>query len=198
MKSIATLVSRWTAVALVATLAGCETSTPQIQYPEITFTHLKPIRLDVVDIDYVPQYASPRTRPNVEHEFPVPPAQVVERWSKDRLEPVGISRRARVVLLDASVKEVLLQKRTGLTGFFYNDQAERYDATVEVRLEIVDDEGNSEAHVQAVAQRSRTVPEDITLSERDQLWFELTEDVMKDLDAELERTIRRYLIRYVR
>ncbi len=50
----------------------------------------------------------------------------------------------------------------------------------------------------AVAERLRTVPENITLNQREQVWFELTEDVMRDLDAELQRTILRYLARFVR
>ncbi len=199
MKPISAVVSRWAAAALVVSLAACETPGPaEIQFPEITFTHLKPIRLDVVDIEFVDQYVPPRAPPNVDHLFPVQLAAVAERWTKDRLRPVGISRRARVLLLDATVTETALRKRGGLSGLFWNDQSERYDARVEARLEIVDDDGVPEAHVQAVAQRSRSVPEDISLSKREQTWFDLAEDVMKDLDAEIERVIRRYLATYIR
>ncbi len=201
MKSIAAVVSRWAAAALVASLAACETPGPaEIQFPEITFAHLKPIRLDVVGVEFVEQYVAPRAPPNVDHlnNFPVQLAAVAERWTKDRLQPVGISRRARVILLDATVTETALQKRGGLTGLFWNDQSELYDARVEARIEIVDDDGAPEAHAQAVAQRSRSVPEDISLSKREQIWFELAEDVMKDLDAEIERSIQRFLASYVR
>ena len=199
MKPIATVVSRWAAAALVVSLAACETPGPtEIQFPEITFGHLKPIRLDVVEVDFVERYVPPRAPPNVDHLLPVRLAAVAERWSKDRLQPVGISRRAHVILLDATVAETSLKKRGGLSGLFWNDQSERYDARVEARIEIVDDDGAPEAHVQAVAQRSRSVPEDISLSKREQVWFELAEDVMKDLDVEIERSIRRYLSDYVR
>ncbi len=199
MKPFASVVSRWAAAALVVSLAACETPGPtEIQVPEITFGHLKPIRLDVVAVDFVDQYVAPRAPPNVDHLFPVRLAAVAERWSKDRLQPVGISRRAHVILLDATVTENALRKRGGFSGLFWNDQSERYDARVEARIEIVDDDGAPEAHVQAVAQRSRSVPEDISLGKREQVWFELAEDVMKDLDVEIERSIRRYLSDYVR
>ena len=199
MKTKAAVVSRWAAAALVASLAACETPSPaEIQFPEITFVHLKPIRLDVVEVEFVQQYVAPRAPPNVDHLFPVQLASVAERWTKDRLRPVGISRRARVILLDATVTEAALRKRGGFTGLFWNDQSERYDARVEARIEIVDDDGAPESHAQAVAQRSRSVPEDISLGKREQVWFELAEDVMKDLDAEIERTIQRFLATYVR
>ncbi len=198
MKSISAVVSRWAAAALVISLAACESPTAEIQFPEITFSHLKPIRLDVVDIEFVAQYVPSRVAPNVEHQFPVTPATVAKRWTEDRLAPVGISRRARAILLDATVTEVPLKKRGGFMGVFWNDQSERYDARIEMRIEIVDDDGASIAHAQAVAQRSRTVAEDISVSQREQVWFELTEDVTQDFDAEMERLIRRHLIRYVR
>ena len=39
---------------------------------------------------------------------------------------LGTARRARVRIIDASVKEVELPKTQGLTGAFTTDQAERY------------------------------------------------------------------------
>ena len=198
MKPILTVGTRWVAAALVIALAACETPSPEIQYPEITFTNKKPIRLDVLDVEFVQKYVPKQAPPYVEHRFPVQPAAVVERWTKDRLEPVGIARRARVILIDAGVTETVLRKREGIRGFFWNDQSERYDTKVEVRVEIVDDDGVALAYAHAVARRSRSVPEDISLSEREQVWFEFTEDVMKALDVELERSIRRYLVRFVR
>ena len=126
------------------------------------------------------------------------PAAVARRWAADRLVPLGVTRLARVVLVNAAVTESVLQPSKGLKGLMTTEQGERYVATIEVRVEIVDDRGTVEGEARAVAERSRTVPENITLNEREQVWFELTEDVMRDLDAELQRTILRYLARFVR
>jgi hypothetical protein len=185
-------------VALVVVLAACETTVPTQKFSDITFAHMPPIRLDVADIEYIQEYVPPQAPPNVEHLFPVQPAAVVRRWTADRLLATGVTRRLRVILVNAAVTENALETKGGVTGFLTNEQAVRYDETLEVRLEIVDDRGMQEGHARAVAQRSRTAPENITLNERDQLWFDLTEDLMKALDAELERVIRTYLARYVR
>ena len=100
--------------------------------------------------------------------------------------------------MNATVVGSALDTTQGIEGVFTIDQAARYDATVEIHIEIVNSQGVVEAQASAVAQRSRTAPEQITLNERDQLWFELTEAVMADLDRELVATIGKYLSKYVK
>ncbi|MFP6744110.1 MAG: hypothetical protein VCB77_02845 [Alphaproteobacteria bacterium] len=186
------------AVAAALVLAACETPDPTPRYPEITFTHKAPIRLDVHDIDYVQAYIPPSKLPNVEHLFPVRPAVVARRWAADRVVAVGLQGVARVTLVEAAVIESALETTSGLQGAFIEDQAARYDATVKIRIEIINSLGETEGRVEAVAKRSRTVPEGITLVEREQIWFELTEQVMRELDVELEHTIDRYFGDYIR
>ncbi len=190
-------VLRCAAAVLLAALAACETP-PPVGYPEITFIHLPAIGLDVAEVEFVQEYLPPQAPPNVDHLFPVLPSAVARRWAADRVRAVGVSRRARIVLVNAAVTETPLEKTTGLTGVFTTDQAARYDATVEVRIEIIGGRGEALGHARAVARRSRTVPENITLNDRDKVWFDLTEALMRDLDKELELTIRRYLAKFVR
>ena len=185
------------AVAM-AGLAACQTPDPTPRYPDITFIHLTAISLDVSDIDYVQDYVPPQKPPNVEHLFPVRPTVVARRWAADRLLAVGIQHVARVVLVNATVIETALETTGGIQGAFTTDQAARYDATIEMRVEIINSLGETVGTANAVAKRSQTVPEGITLIERDQIWFELTEQVMRELDVELTTTIKRYLARWVR
>ena len=186
-------------LAVAVALVACQTPDPTPRYADITFSHLAPIKLDVGAIDYSQAYAPPAKNPNVEHLFPLRPSVVARRWADERLEAVGvISRIARVTLLNASVVGAALDTTQGIEGVFTIDQAARYDATVEILIEIINSQGVVEGQASAVAQRSRTAPENITLNDRDQLWFELTEAVMRDLDRELEATIRKYLAKYVR
>jgi EAL domain-containing protein (putative c-di-GMP-specific phosphodiesterase class I) len=46
--------------------------------------------------------------------------------------------------------------------------------------------------------RSRTVLEDTSLAQREQIWFEITEALMKDFDREIEANIRQYMAPYIR
>ena len=191
------MIRRFLAVAVLAVaVSACQTPDPTPRYAEITFSHLAKIKLDVGAVDYVQAYTPPSKIPNVDHLFPLRPSAVARRWAEERLEAAGpISRVARVTLVDASVIGSALDTTQGIKGAFTIDQAARYD---EILIEIVNSQGVVEGRTSAIAQRSQTAPENITLNERDQIWFELTEAVMADLDKELEATIGKYLAKYVR
>ena len=48
------------------------------------------------------------------------------------------------------------------------------------------------------AERSRTVAEDVSLIDREKVWFEMTEAMMNDLNASLQRQINEHLRAFVR
>jgi hypothetical protein len=104
------------AVALLTLAAGCETTLPPRSFPDLRYTHLPPIRLDAVRVDVVQQYRSPGKAPHVEHEFPVRPAEVAERWARDRLQAAGVNNIVRATIVDGAVVEVPLQQSTGVRG----------------------------------------------------------------------------------
>ncbi len=198
MMTFSSTALRCAAAVTVLVLAACETPDPTPRYPDITFTHQAPIQFDVHDVDYVQAYVPPATMPNVEHLVPVRPTVVARRWAADRIAAVGLQGIVRVTLLEAPVIETALDTTSGIKGAFIDDQAARYDAKVIIRIEIINSLGETEGRVEAVAHRTRSVPEGITLVEREQIWFELTEQVMRELDVELESTIGRYLGDYIR
>ena len=92
---------------------------------------------------------------------------------------------------------VPLKKSSGLTGLVTKDQAERYDARVAVELLIYDVQGRQVASAQGQAVRSRSVREDITLTERDQVWYDMVKTIMAELDEQLTKTIKTSLFPYV-
>ena len=53
------------------------------------------------------------------------------------------------------------------------------------------------AAVEAGVEHSITVPEDATLREREEAWFRLTEALMRDFDAELERALYQYMAAHI-
>jgi hypothetical protein len=181
--------NRLLALAALALLAACESGPARQQYPDLSYAHLQPIRLNVADVQVIREYASPGTRPNVEQMFPVVPANAAERWARDRLRPVGPEGVATVRIVNASVVEVSLPRTTGVRGAVTTDQSERYDAVLEMAVEVSRRSDGRRAMVASRAQRSRTVPEDITLNDREKVWFEMTEALMNDINAALERQI---------
>jgi hypothetical protein len=172
-------------------LVACESAPPpRPAFADIRFTAKPRLRIDAAAVDVERVFRSTLQAPQVEHLFPVPPERAMENWARDRLEPVGTTRRVRVRILDASVKEVELERTAGVRGAFTTDQAQRYDATAEMTVDLMGERGFAERSVAAKASRSRSVPEGITPNDREKVWYELTEALMADLDAELERQIR--------
>ena len=178
-------------------LAACETPMPVQTYPDITFDHLSVLGINVAEMEVVSTYQSPMASPNVEYRFPVPPETALRRWATDRLKAKGAKGSARFTILRAEVIETPLEIEEGLAGTFKTEQSERYDAKVEATLEILDAKGFRKAFATAHVFRSRTVGENASISAREQAWFSLTEALMRDFDAEMEKNIRAYVGGYL-
>jgi len=180
------------ALALAAVLAACSSEpAPPPKFADIHFLALPPFRLNVSQIQIDARFQPTFQEPNVEHEFPVPPQRALENWAHDRLLAVGPTTGAvaRFTILDASVRESDLPKKEGLKAAFTTQQAERYDGHVSVMLQIIDPTGLAVRTATAEAVVSRSVPEGITLNERDRVWYEMTRDMMADLDRQIQRQI---------
>ena len=192
-----------TALAVTA-LAGCETPVRAPDFPQLTYAHLAPFRLAVGRVEVVVDYTSPAKAPNVEHLFPVHPAAAAERWAHDRLRAagptlgVGGGGLVRATVVNAAVVEVPLKRTTGLRGAFTIDQSERYDGLIEMRIELTAADGRHRASVTSRAERSRTVAENISIQDREKVWFEMTGAMMNDLNASLDRQIRKNFAAFLR
>ncbi len=177
------------ALAAAVLASACETHVEVPSYAAITFSHLPPIALTVAATEAETLYSKPLTAPNVEHEFPVDIARTAEGWIGDRIQAAGASGTATLTVLEASVVETILEKKTGLTGLVTADQGHRYDATLTVSLKAVDLNVQKSAETTITVKRSQTVPEDSTFNEREKIWYELTEKLMADFDAQMTKSI---------
>jgi len=184
------------AVVFALGLAACETPVQVQNLPDLTFSHLKPIKLNVAKIEVVSQYQSPLKPPYVEHLFPTPPVKALKQWAKDRLRAVGRTGTAQLVILNAAAVEVQLQKQTGLRAAFTKQQSQRYELTVEVRLDIV--QGKARGNTTAHATRFSTIGEDASINARERLWFDLTEALVGNFDKAMEENIRRHMAAWLR
>src|SRR4051812_9994686 len=109
-------------------LGACGTESERPNYPDLTWTHLPPLTLDVAEIEIIDATTPTNASPHVEQLFPVPPAHAAQRWARDRLRAGGLANRARFIIQRADVIETSLPKSGGLAGIFTKDQGDRYDA----------------------------------------------------------------------
>jgi hypothetical protein len=100
-------------------------------------------------------------------------------------------------IVDASATQPRCRARPD-AQMFKTEQSDRYDLHIEVKLEVGNPLLASTGYVNASANRSQTVAEDMTLNEREAVWFQMTESAMRELDEKLEAAIKDKLKPFVR
>ena len=176
-------------------LAACTTPPDAPKFADITFEHRPDIEMDVADIVVEQAYQAPMEAPNVDHLFPVQPARALMAWGQDRLVAMGERGLATYTVTDASAVVEDLGTDQSLSDYFTTEQAERYTLKMAVRLSVEHPGGT--ASIRVTGQRATTVPEGASVFDRERVWYEMTEKLMADMDAELETTLRQELGRYV-
>ena len=178
------------AIACAAFVGACATLPDGSGPPPISFRDMPPLALDVGRIEIDDRYRSPAAAPNVEHLFPEPPAAAVRVWVRDRLRATGSGGALRVVLRRADVVETQLGSAGGLRGLVTTEQTERYAATIDLSLEILDPAGEVRSRINAEVRRSRTIAEDVSVNERRTIWHEMVRALAGNLDRTLEDQVR--------
>lgn len=178
-------------LAVLVALTGCTKAPPPgAQFADITFQQYPRFTFAVGKIEIVREYVPPGAPPNVDHEFPVSPMQMAERWARDRLTAVGGPGELRYVIKRASVVESQLPRTTGIRGAFTTDASQRYDAVVEVEIEVRNERGYRDGVAAARWDVSQTVAEDISVAQRERVWFQMTEALGRGLNQELDSRIQ--------
>ena len=181
------------ALALFCLLAvACAPAPAPPHFPEITFRTEAPFRIAAKTVEIVEAYVPPLRAPNVEHESPVPPSILLRRWAEQRLEAAGGLDRVRATITDASIVETELATNQTVETSFQTEHAFRFEARAAMRIELVDTAGVVRATVEGTAEQVRTLPENATLLERQEVLFQMSEDVARALDKVLGEILRQH------
>jgi hypothetical protein len=182
-------------VLLALALGSCKTPPDRQEFPEITFQHLQPFRLDVASVRIVDAYAADPGN-DIGNQFPESPEAVARQWGEDRLLAVGSQGEAIYTITIAKATQTPLRRSTGMSAMTHKDQSDRYDLQITVNLEV--QSGGKSGAVTAQAARSQTVREDLTLNQREGVLFRLLDVTMRDINAQMEKVIPHYLGGFVR
>ena len=183
------------AVAVIA--VGCEVPLPSRDSTAPSFAHLPPLVFDLERIEVVERGTAPHPS-DVDHLFPIPPAVAARLWVEDRLRASGHVGVLRVTIDEASARSTPFATNKNLEGLLTEEQAERIDARLRVTIEAIDGNGEVNGSATAEAERSRTLPEGITLAERERHYDEIVGALLHDYNTSQEQAIRKYLGLYLR
>ena len=178
-------------------LQACGSPQPYKSPQGLSYLTAAQLRLRVGRLEIANQYTPAKRDPFVDHLFPMPPTLMVKQWIKERFVPAGGSGHALVTIEDASVVEKRLSPTSGFGSLFSPEPAERYEARVVVKIEIMDERGYPQSYVRTTAQASKTVTNQATLRQRQDAWTALMEELMNRLNEEMEKNIKEYLSVFV-
>ena len=186
------------AVIAAAGLAGAAQAerTPELPQPAA----LPQFDLAVAEIKIVPAYAPP---PGVTAESSVPfaPKEGLETWAKTHVRAVGRQWQAWIVIRDASISARSVKaKSTSWRDWFRRQPVERYDAVLELELQIRDDAGKVRAQTVARATHTRFLMDDHRDYHRERVTQlqRLTDEIIAAALKRLEGEVRTNLARWVR
>jgi hypothetical protein len=178
------------AAGLALAVSACGGVNPPQRLPQLTFSNETPFRLNVGRVEVVSNYQAPARPPHIEYDMPTSPETAIKRWVQDRLQPTGREGTLRVLIRDAAATETPLNMDTGVSAMFKKQQSARVDMSIDVALQMLDDRQFVIAEVTGKAARSRTEPEEQTLSERDKLLFDMVSDLMHSFDHDIQPDIQ--------
>lgn len=173
-------------------------SPTQAYYPPLRYANFPTFRFDVAKIEIIQEYQSPFLAPNVEHFFPIPPAEAIKTWVKDRMVAEGQTGVLQIIIRDASVHEVPLPAMAGIQGMITTQQSERYDGSIEMIMFMYrGDRSIPDAELRIKSKRSRTIAEGAEREIREDLFYRMTVDLMSDINREARNNIPVYFANFI-
>ena len=165
-------------------LSGCVEGPPAGTAPDMTFANLQPLAINAAKIEVVDSYKPPLQDPHVEHTFRTPTYVATEKLLWKQLIAAGPENVLRATIDDASVVREEIPKTKGFMSYFTQQPAERLQAKVLVRFELISsaDPGIVLGHAEVIAKRNKTLMEGISPADRARAYFTLTEELMDDLN----------------
>jgi len=181
--------------AALALMAAC-TSGPVATYPDVTWRHLDPIVFAAGPIEKVAAWSNTEDG-SIQSSLPFNLGRMAMNWPDDRIQTAGTNDMLRYSVTEASITSNALKTTKGIKGVFTDDQSDKIDLKVAAKLELLDPNGMQKGEVTAMAERSRTLSESMSVAEREQAVYDATTALLMDLDREMERQINNNLGRFL-
>jgi hypothetical protein len=161
---------------------------------------LPQFNLAVAEIQVIPAYA-PGPGTSAEQAVPFAPKAALETWAKTHVRARGRTGTAAIVIRDASISAKKVPPRTAnWRDWFRRQPVERYDAVLELELQIKDDAGRIRAQTVARAAHARFLMDDHRDYQRERTTQlqALTDEIIAAALKRLEGEVRTNLARWVR
>lgn len=176
-------------VILCVFLVSC-TSTPKPEgkpLPEMTFSHYLPMTLDLAKVDIKNKYNPGADPADVSGTFPTSPDVALRLYAQNKLRTKGRSGQLVFTIEEAKVLHSVQESDNKLSRWLKQNRTETYEMFISIKLDSIKNTGKLTTVLNM--QKSFTLPESVSLAERELLQMTFLEGVVKDIDKALTESI---------
>lgn len=175
-------------VLAVSPIAACTSTSRDIKpLPSLTEQFTQPYYVNVSRVVVETKYSPLANPKDVSSTFPTPPDLALKTYAENRFKPAGGQGTLHFVIEDASVTKEDLKSTNSIARWVNADNRDRYTATIKIGL-YRDVQGGfgtiGASGAQLKAERTLTIPDGISLDERDRH----LQGFMATLLADIDRT----------
>lgn len=159
--------------------------------PQLTATGGR-IDLGISSLDIISDYTGPQVPPYIDHIIMPSPAMQLSQWATDTLNPADQDGNALLTIITASMTETKLDGEEGIKGLFTNQQRLLVFVEFEAVLSISHPDGRKSATLNLASSAEKSIADDTTPEEADQIRFETIREAIGRFDQELRQQLLRF------
>ena len=153
--------------------------------PSLTAQFAQPYFVDAAAIAVETKYDPMANPKDVSSTFPTPPDLALKRYAETRFKPAGAQGILHFVIEDASVFKEDLESSNEMARWINVDNRDRYTASVRIGLyrdAVTGYSAPGAMGTQMKAERSLTIPDGVSLDERDRYLQDFMAKMLGDID----------------
>jgi len=162
--------------------------------PHLVFNDYQVISINASEIEIDNRYDMPHALPHIEHFFPISLEITIKNLIDSKLLALGQENKLKVIIDDLSVVKEKLPEDTSFIGTFRKFPTHVLKSRIVMRFELVDANRPDVilGHSTLVAKRDRHIVDDMSISEKEHAYYQLTEDLVDDVYKGFADTVQKY------
>ena len=180
------------ATAALIVLPGCSsTAVSGKPLAELSFGTVKPLYVSAANIDVINNYMPSADPQDVSSSMPTPPDIALRRWAERRLQAGPGTGTLKFVIESANVRRKHFGPQNTMQRWTGHGAHAQYDVTVKVSLGKETDAAMGGARHAMTVTRSVTVPDALSIAERETELQSFIEKLVADVDKAVTEVLTR-------
>lgn len=183
-------ISRRQAGAMLLGAVAFAACSPKVSTrPQVTATGGQ-INLGVSSLDIITDYVGPNKPPYIDHLIIPSPAMQLSQWASKTIYPADQDGNALLTIINASMTETEIEAEDGLTTLFTNQQRLLIFVEFEAVLSMSHPDGRQSATLSLASSAEKSIPDNVSPEEADQIRFDAIRDAVGLFDQELRAQLQ--------